>query len=434
MVDLFGPSFEAPEPQPEQELTVLPLPREDPLDNDDTSSDTESEPQAFEESGGEFVPARRRNWTDELEELWESAVNGQPSAAYARLLELHQQYAGRTEIYLRLYWLRSLWPDVDPRHDPADWLVQGLQATGFAGSLWELYREEVADNPAEALGDRFDQLLEAPIQTNLLVDLIEWRFQAAARLRRWAFLKEDIARFCPRFGPGDDQQWLVLLFDLVDGLAWDEENYGAAQVLLESCRAEIARHEYLAPSMSHNFDRYDLLLAASAGWRDLRRKERVPPILLRLIPASWSRPFPEVRPLLMEVLEAIAGAPPRWLDYLDEVQKCSSATLSLFGQLLGQLEAVAEITPLQPPDRGVLSDLVLAFLPRLNLAAYSRTKERTRLLMFCVNEAIAPEDMAEVAGGFAGGWQELGTAWAQALLNDWPLRYLCRAYRLFWTL
>ena len=48
-----------------------------------------------------------------------------------------------TTLYLRLYWLLTVNPRLDERSVPADWLVRGMHATGLAGPLRELYREEV---------------------------------------------------------------------------------------------------------------------------------------------------------------------------------------------------------------------------------------------------------------------------------------------------
>ncbi len=79
----------------------------------------------------------------------------------------------------------------------------------------------------------------------------------------------------------------------------------------------------------------------------------------------------------------------------------------------------------------MLTGLVLALLPRLYATNYSG--ERSRLLAFCLREAVSPEEMAEVASAFASGWEELGGAWSRLLTADWPLRYICRACRLFWA-
>lgn len=425
IAEWYAPGVEAADAPPAQEPQILPSPSEPVPDS--AAESTAGLPQPVEEnSQEEFSPVRSPE--EELEELWEEARAGRPAAAYERLMQLTQQYAGRVELYQRLYWLLTLWPELDTRRVPADWLVQGLLATGLAGPLRELYRQRVADDPAEALSERYERLLDAAA-TALLTDLIEWRFQAAVRLGRWSVIETDLANLRPRFGFSDEQLWLRLLFTLADNLAWvgDQE----AVRLLAACGEEITRHEHLASNISHSFDRFDLLKDASSGWLKLYCRNFFPDSLLELIGPSWSRPFAEVRGPLMEVLESLAGNRRGWLAHFDEMRESAPATLALFGALLDRFEEDREAMRTEPRDPERLNRLVYALLPHLNVGGYH--EERSRLLMFCVREDIAPEEIAEVANGFSGGWEELGAAWSHLLMNDWPLRYVCRANRLFWA-
>lgn len=427
IAEWYAPRIEAADAPPADEPQILPAPKEAAAD--DAAEWTAGMPQPVEEvSQEELNPVRARQPEEELGDLWEEARAGRPAAAYERLVQLTQQPAGRVELYQRLYWLLTLWPDLDARRGPRDWLVQGLLATGLAGPLRELYREEVTDDPDEALSERYERLLEAAASPALLAELIEWRFQAAVRRERWDVLDQDLVRLRPRFGFNDEELWLRLLFSLADNIAGvgDEE----AVRLLAACREEIARYEHLASTMSHSFDRFDLLVEASSGWLKLYCQNRVPGTLLQVIGNSWSRPFAEIRGPLTEVLESMTNNPPRWLDHLDEMRECAPAALALFGELLDRLEVDRESMRGEPRDPERLKRLVLSVLPQLNVAGYDG--ERTRLLMFCVREDVAPEEMAGVASSFSGGWEELGAAWASLLMRDWPLRYVCRACRLFW--
>ncbi|HEY7424972.1 MAG TPA: J domain-containing protein [Gemmataceae bacterium] len=425
IAEMFARRAEAPDSPTTEEPQILPAPK-DSLSDDGAVEWVAGSPRPAEE---EVVPARMRWPKEEENELWESATLGNPAAAYERFAQLTQQHAGRTQLYLRLYWLRTLFPQVDARRVPADWLVQGLLATDLAGPLRELYREEVTDNPAEALSERYEQLLDAPISASQLTDLIEWRFQAAARLQKWDVLHTDLARLRPRFSLGEEQLWLRLLFSLADSAAWAADAEGAK--LLAACREEIGQYEHIASTMSHWFDRFDLLVEAASGWFSLCDRSHVPAIMLRLIRNSWSHPLAEVRESLMNVLEAMADSPYQWLAHLDEIRQRAPATLAVFGELLDRFEEVREVMPEESREREQINGLVLSFLPQLNVANYE--VEQTRLLRFCVQENLAPEEMAEVARGFTGGWEELGAAWARALTADWPLRYVYRACRLFWA-
>jgi hypothetical protein len=416
--EFFAHRDEQAETTPAGEPQTLPAPKEQ--ESDDTASQwTAGAPQPVEETPEEEVmPARAPRSEDELEELWDSAIAGCPAPAYERLVQLTQQFTGRTELYQRLYWLLTLWPDLDARRVPADWLVQGLLATGLAGPLRELYREEVADNPAEALSERFERLLGDTVPSALLADLIDWRIQAAARLGRLDVLEADLVRLRPRFGIGEEPLWLRLLFTLADHAAWAgiEEQWLPPSAVGE----EIAPYEQFASTLGHLFDRFDLLVEAEAGWVKLWRRGRVPGPFLRLLAASWTRPFAETRAALLEALDWIAQSPGVWLDHFDEVKKYAPSLLALFGELLDRFEE-AERRESEQRNSDLLKELFRSCLASLPAAEYQ--ERRCQLLLFCIREHIAPEEIAEAAGG----------EWEKTLLADWPLRYVCRAYRLFWA-
>lgn len=417
IAEMFADHAEASESPPAEEPQILPAPKEQQAK--DAEPWNAGKPQPVEDSTDEEIDAvRAQEPGDEVMALWQAASAGRPAAAYERLMQWTRQYAGRVELYQRLYWLLTLWPEVDARRVPVDWLVQGLLATGLAGPLRELYREEVADNPAEALTERYEQLLEAPVPTALLADLIEWRFQAAARLQRWDIPNADLKKLRPRFGIGEEQLWLRLVFALADAAAWAGNEDGAR--LLGMCSEEIARHEHLARGMSHLFDRFDLLAEAAVGWLKACSRSRVPAPFLQLLAYSWSRPFGEVREPLLEILSWMAETPGIWLSHLDEMHKIAPATLALFGELLDRFEET-QSAEADPSDREARNALAWSFLLRLNADDYKG--ERSQLLMFCLREHLAPEELAEAASG----------DWERALLGDWPLRYVCRANRLFWA-
>ncbi|HEV3447032.1 MAG TPA: J domain-containing protein, partial [Gemmataceae bacterium] len=140
---------------------------------------------------------------EELEDLWRRACSGEEQGAYRGLLELHERNPQHAAIYLRLYWLLSVEPVVDPARSPCDWLVQGLSATGLSGPLRELYRREVAGNPAEALTPRCGRLLDVPAAAVMLADLLVWRWRAAGQLQQADIIANDIVSLRARLARED---------------------------------------------------------------------------------------------------------------------------------------------------------------------------------------------------------------------------------------
>ena len=58
---------------------------------------------------------------------------------------------------------------------------------------------------------------------------------------------------------------------------------------------------------------------------------------------------------------------------------------------------------------------------------------RYRLLEFCNQEAVSPELIARVVADRPLYHLSAGEHLSQRMTSDWPLRYVCQAYRLFWA-
>lgn len=365
---------------------------------------------------------------EELETLWRDAVAERSLAVYRRFAELNQQHAGKGDIYLRLYWLLTLDPDLDPQRSPCDWLVQGLLSSGFFGPLRQLYREEVNANPIEALTGRFQELLFAESNPGTIADLAEWRFQAALKRGQLDVLEDDLQVVGPRLHREDDKVWLRLIFSLVDHLVWLQGAKAAR--ILETCTKAIRAHEYLLADFAYAFDRFDLVQAAALGRHKLLERREIPNEFVDIIPDFCTHPFAAVRPHLLELLEQITRDRPGWLANFDTIHKVAPAMLALFGQMLDRFAMDLGVTAPAPCPRQLIDELARDFIGRNGSKGYA--VGRTAILYLCLREAVSPEQLADVVAEFTGPWAEIGTTFAQSLRDDWPLRYLYRAYQLFW--
>jgi hypothetical protein len=366
---------------------------------------------------------------DEIEALWDGAVGGDAAAAYRRLAELGQQYAGKVDIYQRLWWLLTCSPALGGRDVPADWLARGLRATGLAGPLRELYREVVEADPAEAFTDRYSFLLTLPAAAHALAELLEWRIRSAARLDKWDVIAADVRRLGDFFRCEDEKLWLRILFALTDCLAW--EGGATSGNLLKECRAEIKRYEYLCAEFSGAYDRFDLLMAVSPAYQALLRRDDVPGDMLEIVRLARTGSFTELRPLLKAILGQVARDPHLWLLYFDRVHAKSSGILALFGHLLEQYESDLESSRSMLAEPATVAELIREFLARSGESSYQRC--RGQLLELCLREALTPEQVVEVAPSLPGAWGTAGGVLARAVNGDWPLRYASKAWHLFWV-
>jgi len=277
---------------------------------------------------------------DELPQLWQRAIAGEDAAVYHRLVELHDRDPGNTDICIRLYWLLVLNPDLDAKRARCDWLATGLHRSGLSGPLRELYRREIATDPEEAISPRCTRLLDAAARAGALADMLEWRWQAIGRLSgwqvntgdmaqalapyvdvaalssHWQTIVADVDRFRERIAREDDEVWLRLLLTAVEQLLPFGDIPDVSARLAEYGR-EIDRHQHLHHRAADGLDRLDFLRDVAKGWQQLRHAPWPPPALLRLVPLSWTRPFTEIRPLLLAYLEQVYRWPGESLKSFD---------------------------------------------------------------------------------------------------------------------
>jgi len=352
--------------------------------------------------------------------LWQRACAGEEAAAYRALTELHDQRPGHVGLCLRLYWLLTLTPGLDERRAPCDWLVQGLQANGFSGTLRELYRREIADQPAEAQQPRCAALLRLPWAAGQLADLAEWRWSAAARLGVWNLVDDDLELLHGRLALDEQETWLRLLICAAEQLA--AVGSDPAFTLAQECLKQIGFYEHMHGPLADSLDRLEFHLRVGEGLRLLRKEQAVSEPLLRLVALSWSRPFEEVRAAAWPVLERMTRDPRAALAELDRMYRFSlgQPVLTQFGFVLSMVQGSLPDWPEDPRSPAQRGALVDAFQDD-HTTDYAVT--RPALLRFCLDEALSAEDVAECA---AGTW--LG----QEIMRDWPLRYVVLGCRLFW--
>jgi hypothetical protein len=354
--------------------------------------------------------------------LWQLAIAGDEAGAYRRLRELDDSQPGRTEVCLPLYWLLVLNPDLDPQRAPCDWLVHGLAANRFTGPLRELYRREIADDPAEGTSVRCGRLLALELAPAAVADLLEWRWQAAGRLGHWWIITEDLERLRTRIVRDDEETWARLLLSAVEQLtAMQDPKAGLA---IRKTLDEVKQFEHLQSRLADALDRHEFLLEVSRGLQVLRKEAKIPPALLELVPLSWTRPFAEVRPLLLRLLDLLLCQPWTTLRLFDHIQAQAAAVLGQFGNLLAMLQGTVP----DAADERSADDLGAAlrqFLTSKDWVSYASF--RGDLLGYCLREVIAPQLVSEAV--LAHGDTNL----AQQIRDDWPLKYVWLAYRLFWA-
>jgi hypothetical protein len=364
----------------------------------------------------------------EMDILWQRAIGGDESAAYGGLTALAEREPQRIGLYLRLYWLLAVDPELDATRSPIDWLVRGIGATGRTGPLGELYRRELELRPEQALAEPCGRLLQQVTTPAELASLLSWRWRAAGRLARWGLVAAERERMRDRICPDDEERWLQLLLTIADGAAWAEDDEG--QALFASCAQEVGRHEHAAVRHPDWFDRLDYLRSVRSGWRALRDAGYSEEHFPRLIAAGWARPTAELRPLLLEVCSQIQDEPHEWLGYFDQVERLGAAVLGFFCDLMRQLDLRLEVQQHFFPSPEQVAQLAWRFVEESAELEYGRL--RHRMLDFCLAESVQPEWLAQALLDLHLGTLPPGQTLGQVVMSDWPLRCVCLAVWLFW--
>ncbi len=360
--------------------------------------------------------------------LWERAIHGEEAAAYRGLKLLYRERPQQTTIALRLYWLLSLDPSLDAEMKPSEWLAAGLRNGGFFGPCMELYRRAIEADPEEAFSNCFEDLLKQDAPTGALAEVLSWRWIAVRRTKRWDVLANDLDLARERIGRLDDGAWFRLLLIACDGVAWIADGYTYSE-LWEALQNEIQPLQHLGNRHGEWFDRLEFLTTVRRDWQRLVRAHSVPLAFLDLVADGWHTPFQTYRAALIDHLGEMVDEPVQWLYRFDRVMEEGPNVLNAFAELLRQLEfRLAEPAP--KPEPAVIHDLARVFMRGLT---HYGSNFRRRVVRFCFREAIDPAWMIEPLLNHDIGWYSpVDPQRFVQIIEDWPVRYLCQAYRLFW--
>lgn len=376
------------------------------------------------------------------DDLWQNARQGNLAEAYAHYSQLAQQGRGDELMFVRLFWMLRLTPEIDAARDARDWLVAGLKQCGLRGRLPELYRCELIEDPGEALHRRCEAAIGGSGHPGLLTELVIARWGGAAKLHRWDVISRDLELLRCRL-QDESAVWGRLLLAAIDHLAWAKQE--DCQQILADCRAEIEQVAEHFPPIAAELNQRDILLDLVQACDQLTLLTNLPSewrkSLRSLLATSWNHPFESFRHQLIEVLAPLVSNPIVGLQWLDRLEARCSPALHRLGTLVVTLAGECGVGQAAPAI-DILFERLVAFLLAASKGKHSirwrrwapldqqRDRSgRVELLMFCLQECVTMKLVMDLLA--SSGRQDLAQFLPPA--GNAPLHLICLAYQAFWA-
>jgi hypothetical protein len=374
-------------------------------------------------------------------DLWQKARQGDLAEAYKHFSQLARSGRGDEELFVRLFWMRRLTPEIEPALDPRDWLLAGIKQFGLRGRLPEIYRCELLDDPSEALSSRCEAVLLCSGHLGLLTELVIARWGGAARLRQWEAIGADLKAFRGRM-QDEPAAWGRLLLAAIDQLAWAPQGRNHETFL--ACLAEVeevAEHSLAIAAELNQRDNLGDLVQACEKLKSVNLPLEWRKSLRLLLSHSWNEPLEKYRHRLLGVLAPLVQNPILGLEWLDKLETQCSPAFHRLGTLIVMLANECRIgTDVRPHEdlRARLIEFLIAnskgHYPerwsRWIRSAHQRDRSgRLELLMFCLQENLTMQQMCDLLA--SGVREDLAKFLAPA--GSASLHFICLAYQAFWA-
>ena len=371
--------------------------------------------------------------TQQMTAAWEVAREGDWASGYRQLQKLLETHPGYEDLCLRLYWLLRLQPDLDPRVEPAHWLIVSLKHNQLYGRAWELYRLELERQPSLGATDECRSLLAVSAPVERLGDLAQWRWRAIAQSNLFSLIQSDLEGFRERFLDESPAAWARMLFRVLDLACWSTASTAstasaAARSLVKYCDQALDELTELQFQLSAEFERLEILKELMTGPAVRDKWKPFPKPWALLIRDSWNEPVAVLRPRLLRILEDWIERPRDMLKLVDGLQKSHAIALQQLSVVITRVGA-----GWQHRDAASRLDQIAVVLAEFMLSQDQAQypKFRLELLDFSIQWQVRIDEIILI---FTRQNCLLPTPDTLTLLNnDLPLRTVLDGSAAFWN-
>ena len=230
---------------------------ETPVPEADARADTPSSLDPSPVTSRPRITAPRDSLTDGLDAVRQLIHDGEFAACHDKLIQLDRDYPGNEDVRLRLCWLRTLFPELSPEHDPVTFLAGDSMET-LTPRTWRVLLRFLELNPEAVLSPRVDSWLQRPIPQYPLTQVLELRWKRAARISQFAKIMDDLEQLQNRLTRIGTGHWLSVVVLAMRITRWFPHE--DVEQLWDGAHEEFRSQEGESLSFSRLFDEHEWLL------------------------------------------------------------------------------------------------------------------------------------------------------------------------------
>lgn len=354
---------------------------------DRTSSLDVAFPESRHDSRG--IETIEPTFAESVDAAWNLVREGSDNAALAALIALRDRSPQDPEPWLRLYWLRLVAPSLDPARFPAEWLIQGLQATGFSPRLLRPYSDELERSASLIHCEVGYRLLETKASLERLLEVARCRWRAASRVNAWPRIDQDLDALRGHLMIDHPDQWVEQIFTALDYAVWS--SHEGARKLADRCQRELSGFRDRELALAPLYERHAYVVEL-AGDPHVAGNILFDETMRRVIRNSWNATYSDLLPDLQQLARRWLDDPAAALSMVTSFALSSAIGFEQLWRLVRQLPIPEELRP----DR----DRVEYAIPQItqfmtSVGGHDFRAWRASLLEFCIREIIWPSEILD---------------------------------------
>lgn len=354
----------------------------------------------------------------DAEQLWKTFVDVPGVEPFVAMQRLAKQPQTQGDVFLMLYWMQRLHPQVSDFEDRTKWLVQGQERRSQDVRFLQLYMTELRADSSLCIDPSTEKFVELITNSDARVDYLTVRWDGIGRRGKWTRLGSEIEFARGLFGIDRTEQWVRLLLAAYEIVSFSTDSAG--DQLLRKIHEEIISFPDLELSLNQELESLDL-------WKTLRsQRSRVGTDEIFQFVTQYHHSNPaETRLAVISFLRRWVNRPRAALNVLTASSANQPEAFWQFCHYVSVAESTAE--DLQDDT---ISRAIIEFLPETYADSYAGM--RYRILEFCRAECLGPQQFFQNLGTVAteiGIEEEL----FNALRDDHPLYVAIKCMHLFLT-